>query len=114
FVKLSVDVRRCVYEREKLVHYGEHLAVEFFMPYPGQLMAASNNDVLEALTKQHTPEMSQTPQEVLEAAKSRAAALVPNYEPFLERWGDLMRRVDDDDALRRQLLGEWQSSWSAG
>lgn len=107
YVKMSEDVRRFVYEQEKLKQYGQHINNDFFMPYPGKLINASHHQILSALQQFYTEDMHDTPETVLQKAVSRAKTHVREYAAFRQNWETLMRRITDDSDLCTTLLKLW-------
>lgn len=107
YIKLSEDVRRFIYEAKKFEHYGATVTIEELEPYPGKLMKADNQEILDVLENMYTPDMPQTPAEVLEQAHAHAKLFVPQYAKFLSGWRKLMQKINQDDNLRKNLLKSW-------
>jgi len=109
YAKLSEDVRRFVYEREKLRH-AKRAAVppaDVWNPYPGRFMQDDlEGQALVALTSIGSTADQQIwgePAEIIKNALSRAATLVPRYFDFAQRWPGLMKSLALDAEMQRQL-----------
>lgn len=111
YAKLAEDVRRFLYEREKLRHAAAQglraPALEELMPYPGRFLQEDLEEhALTALVATATSQaVAQwgSPEEILAAAVARARDLAPAYFDFAQRWPALMEAVATDARLREHL-----------
>jgi hypothetical protein len=98
------DVRRFIYEREKLRLHGEGRP-EWLEPYPAALLGEDlEEQAIAALKMEATPELVERfgdPQSIVEAAREHARLNAPRYPGFLDAWRQQMRRLENDSSLRR-------------
>ncbi len=99
------DVFRFLYEREKLRLHAQ-VKPAWLEPYPGALLG---DDLIEqassALQMEATPEMVARfgdPQSIVEQAQAHAARNATRYPFFLQAWGELMTRLEQDASLRHE------------
>ena len=115
YAKLSEDVRRFVYEREKLRH-AQRAAVrsgiaapsaDIWNPYPGRFMQNDlEEQALAALTSICSTADQQIwgePTEIIKNALTRSVSLVPQYFDFVQRWPALMKALALDAEMQQQL-----------
>ncbi|HEY53161.1 MAG TPA: hypothetical protein G4N94_06855 [Caldilineae bacterium] len=111
YIKLAEDVRRFIYEQEKLrlalKHNAFPLTPADLMPYPGRFL---NDDAMNqaraALETIATPELEQaygTPSQIITQAQAHARQIAPNYFDFAQSWPRLMDAVAGDDVLCDRL-----------
>jgi hypothetical protein len=111
YVRMSEDVRRFLYEQEKLrlaVEQGIHTpTLAELSPYPGYFLtddvADQAQSALEAIV---TPELAQTygaPADIVTLAQKRARQLAPDYFEFAQTWPRLMEAVTEDGALSERF-----------
>jgi len=101
YAKLAEDVRRFLYQREKLRRAREEgmdpPTPEALMPYPGRFLQEDlEEQALAALAAMATPEAVAcwgTPEEIVSRAVERARRLAPAYFTFARRWPALVRAV---------------------
>lgn len=119
YARLAEDVRRFVYEREKLCHAQRavsHTAVrsgitappaDIWNPYPGRFMQSDlEEQALAALTSIGSTAEKRIwgePGEIIYDALTRAASLVPLYFDFARRWPTLMKALTLDAEMQQQL-----------
>lgn len=117
YVKLAEDIRRFVYEREKLCHARQHASragfhfdvppANVWNPYPGRFMRDDLEvqalAALASLGSVADKSVWGEPTEIIENALTRAASLVPRYFDFARRWPALMKALALDAELRQQL-----------
>jgi len=98
------DVLRFIYEREKLRLHGE-VKPAWLEPYPGALLGHDlAQHAAAALEMEATPELVERlggPQSIVEAAQEHARRNAPRYPDFVKTWQDLMKRLEQDSALRQ-------------
>jgi len=106
YQRMREDVFRFVYEREKLRLHG-HARPDWLEPYPGALLG---DDLIEnaqaALQAEAVPDLVERfgdPQAIIAHAQAHAARNLPRYDSFLQEWGELMTRIEQDASLRRDL-----------
>ena len=103
YAKLAQDVRRFMYEREKLRVAQEHgLPVPKpaqLLPYPGRfLMVDLEEHALAALRALATDEVVRiwgTPEEIVVQAQERAHELAPQFLAFLQTWPQALAFIKD-------------------
>jgi hypothetical protein len=111
YVKMAEDVRRFIYEQEKLRLALKHNAFPLtpvdLTPYPGRFL---NDDAMNqaraALETIATPELEQaygTPSQIITQAQAHARQIAPNYFDFAQSWPRLMDAVAGDDVLYDRL-----------
>ena len=117
YARLAEDVRRFIYEREKLRHAKQHAPrtgshfdtppADVWDPYPGRFMQDDlEEQALAALTATGSGADKRIwgePHEIIDHALARAASLVPRYFDFAQRWPALMKALALDAAMRQQL-----------
>ena len=117
YARLAEDVRRFIYEREKLRHAQQHALrtdchfdvppADVWDPYPGRFMKDDlEEQALAALTTTGSiadKRIWGEPIEIIENALARAAALVPRYFDFAQRWPALMKSLALDAAMQQRL-----------
>lgn len=114
YLKLAEDVRRFIYQREKLRLAAERglsvPALEELMPYPGRFLQddleAHALAALEAAATSEAVARCGHPQDVVARAIARARRLAPAYFDFSRRWPALMQAVAENKngVLRRQCV----------
>jgi hypothetical protein len=99
--KLSQDVIRFVYEREKLARAGVNPAR--FDPYPGRFMRpdleAHALTALESLAGTAEITDGGLPEDIMRQARSRAREAPSQYSAFAQRWACWMERLAQDQLL---------------
>jgi len=111
YAKLAEDVRRFLYQREKLRQAAERglsaPSLEELMPYPGRFLQDDLEEhALAALTAAATPEAVArwgNSEEVVAGAITRARRLAPAYFDFAQRWPTLIQAVAADAHLRQHV-----------
>jgi len=117
YIKLTEDVRRFVYEREKLRYARQHASragfhfdvppANVWSPYPGRFMRDDlEEQALAALASLGSVADKRTwgePTEIIANALARATSLVPSYFDFALRWPVLMKALPLDAEVRQQL-----------
>ena len=103
YAKLAQDVRRFLYEREKLrlarSERGEWEIMEelFRSPYPGRFLADDVEEhalvALRALADEDAIHLWGTPEAIVEQAVERARALAPHYTAFASTWNTLISNL---------------------
>jgi hypothetical protein len=107
YVRMVEDVRRFLYEKEKLrlaVEQGIHTpTLAELSPYPGYFLTDdAANQAQSALETNVTPELAQSygaPADIVALAQERARQLAPDYFEFAQTWPRLMEAVTEDSAL---------------
>lgn len=107
YIRMSEDVRRFVYEAQKVKHYATDFTVDDLMPYPGKLMSVTDEEIKEALNERYTDAMPATPDEVIAAAYNHAEENVRQYADFLKGWRGLCAEVKSNNTLTEKLLDVW-------
>ena len=111
YLKMAEDVRRFIYEREKLRLAARRglptPSLAELAPYPGRFLDDDLSEqaraALEALV---TPELIAahgSPEEIVAQAQDRARRLAPAYFRFAETWPRLMSAAAGDSLLRQRL-----------
>ncbi len=108
FSKLEQDVRRFVYESEKLIQAGAEGLIETLRPYPGDFLYTSTTRgtllaaAEQALAMQWSANTTThpTPAALVHAAAADAQRDAARYLTFARAWPDFMAAVADDAALR--------------
>lgn len=112
YAKLAEDVRRFVYQREKLRQAQARGLktpdLDDLMPYPGKFLGDDLTDqALDALAREASPEAVRlwgTPEDILAHAMARAQQQASAYFSFADRWPLLARAVRADAELRDALV----------
>ena len=98
------DVRRFMYEREKLRLQGEQRPA-WLDPYPGAMLGEDLEDhAVAALQQEATPELVErlgSPESIVSQAHDHAVHNAPRYPACLAAWRDLMIGLEQDAAMRR-------------
>jgi hypothetical protein len=109
YSKLCQDVKRFVYEREKLQQAGVDPAQ--FDPYPGRFLREDlEAQAAEALHKLATPaDVAQfgAPHEVMAAAERKTES-VPRYFSVAQRWAECTETLGQDSLLRQHWEAKLQ------
>jgi hypothetical protein len=103
YVKMAEDVRRFLYEREKLRLAAERgiqtPTITELSPYPGCFLAdGTAGHARTALESIATPELTQAhdaPADIVTLSQERARQNAPNYFEFAQTWPRLMTAVGD-------------------
>ena len=104
YVKMAEDVRRFLYEQEKLrVAMAQGVqtpTIAELSPYPGYFLADDAADQAQiALKTIATPELMAaygTPTEIMTLAQERAAHRAPDYFEFAQSWPQLMDAIANE------------------
>ena len=106
YQRMREDVFRFIYEHEKLRLHG-HVAPDWLDPYPGALLQGNLIEhALSALQAEATPALVAhfgDPRTIVEQAQAHAAHDAPRYQRFVQEWGQLMTRIEQDAPLRCEL-----------
>lgn len=94
YAKMAEDIRRFIYEREKLFqsqYYGQDsVQLEYWMPYPGRFFKHDVEvhaiNALSSISTSKDIELWGTPENILESALSHAAEKAPKYFEFARLW----------------------------
>ena len=109
YQRLREDVFRFIYEREKLQLHG-HAEPAWLDPYPGALLRGNLiEQALSALQAEATPELVTRfgePAAIVEQARAYASNTARQYPAFVQAWEQVMTRIEQDAALRRELLAD--------
>jgi hypothetical protein len=112
YLKLADDVRRFIYQREKL-HQARKRGMPTptmpkLLPYPGRFLQDDlAQQAEEALGKLGTPDLItqySPPEQIVTEAQQRATEMVPLYFELAEDWPRLMARLAQDDDLRSKMI----------
>lgn len=118
YAKLAEDVRRFLYQREKLrwaaaQGYPAPDLAEL-SPYPGRFLADDiEGHALTALESLATPELEArygTPEAIVSEAVRRARELAPRYFAFAARWPSLLETLGENRALRQWMTASFDHS----
>ncbi len=117
YLKMAQDVRRFLYEREKLLLAAARgypaPALSELDPYPGTFLRDGLEAAArEALALRATPEAVEQwggPEEIVAAAQARARRLAPRGLDLLRRWPALTRGARTYGPWRRVLGEAWLS-----
>ncbi len=112
YLKLAEDVRRFIYQREKLRQARERgLPVpnaQELSPYPGRFLQDDlPQQAQQALGALGTPDLVAqygSPAQIVTEAQTEAATLAPHYLKLAEDWPQLMARLAQDDKLRTNMV----------
>ncbi len=111
YVRMSEDIRRFMYEKEKLRLAAErglsNLTPADLMPYPGCFLdddvAEQARVALETIASQELKQAYGEPSEIVAQAQARAQQVAPHYFDFARSWPRLMNAIGEDQALREHL-----------
>jgi hypothetical protein len=104
--RMREDVFRFIYEQEKLHLFGFNEPA-WLEPYPGAFLKENLiQQARAALESERTPDLAALlgePEEIIEQAKIHAMRHVQSYKPFVQAWGQMMDRIEQETSLRRAL-----------
>lgn len=106
YIKMAEDVRRFVYERHKLALQDDAIISQADLdPYPGQLIAATPEQIIAALEHTYDPALPEAPvpAAVLDRAREHARTHAPAYDRFRQRWQAFLDHVEQNADLRARL-----------